>query len=171
MIQHRFYRRECLSLDFGKNDDIKAALFIVGAAWRAGRQGQCLIRQPCYDDFTRPASSMVKNGSSYGYFALEAYGISQPQPNTLPCRPWKTQLYVIVPPDAATDPKTIRPLTGFDPAPRKGSVVRTVYKDQGDKCFTYHDGLPGGRVYLPGEKERYYFPSDGPVCRAEPQVP
>ena len=50
---------------------------------------------------------------------------------------------------------------------RGGSVrlcsrILPVFVDQGGKYFIYHSGLPGGRVYTPGEDERYYLPEGRP---------
>jgi hypothetical protein len=135
-----------------------AGTFIMAAA--GGGADPHMIRTPSYDDFTVPASAMVRNGYSYMWFAIELAGHRVRQPPTIPCAPLNTGTNVYVPPGAVADPSLIRPVTRFEPRPH-GSVILPVFTDRAGKRFIYHDALPGARQYLPGERSRYYLPSEG----------
>jgi len=136
--------------------------FITAAAWQTNKAVPgCQEGEACYDDFTKPASEMVNNADPYANFAVEAsdlFPFLDSLEVTVPCRPLHSGFYVVVPPDARTNPRAIRPLTGFEPKPPKGSQVISVFKDIAGKYFIYYSGLPGGRVYMPGEGERFYLP-------------
>jgi len=134
--------------------------FIHGAAITVGLENFCLRRDACYNDFTIPASDMIKNAYSYTWFAIERAGHAVPPPPTIPCAPLHTGIYVYVPPGAVTDPTLIRPVTGFEEIP-PGSTIEEVFEDRAGNRFIYHDDLPGAREYLPDGRRRYYFPSPG----------
>lgn len=77
-------------------------------------------------------------------------------------RPVETGVNVIVPADAADDPSGIRRLTGFEQIP-PGAQIVCVYSDRSGKYFIYRSGcLPGSQVFMPGERERFYFPKGMP---------
>jgi len=137
--------------------DSQAAQLIAGAA--IGRRIRCLLWEPCYEDFTQSTSTFINNAYSYGYFVLENAGYANMRgPANLPCRPLRTGANVVVPPDARTNPGSIQPLSGFNEIlPR--SLILPVFQDQGGRRFIYHDGMPGGQVYMPGERERFYLPA------------
>lgn len=137
-----------------------AGTFIHAGAITAGMTNLCLKREPCYDDFTLPADIMVENSYSYTWFAIEQAGHDIGSPPTIPCAPLHTGENVVVPPGATTDPTLIRPLSGYEEIP-PGSTILPVFTDRAGNRFIYHDNLPGAQQYLPGERKRYYFPSDG----------
>ncbi len=139
----------------------RGTTFIFTAGILAGLADTCMRRHACYDDFTVPASQMIDNPFSYAYFAVENWGQTLRQPQTIPCRPLRTGINVIVPGNAARHPNRIQRLTGYVPIPR-GSIILPVFMDRARNYFIYHRGLPGGRVYMPGETERYYFPNGRP---------
>ena len=136
-------------------------MFITSAAWQTNKAVPgCREGEACYDDFTKPASEMVNDADPYANFAVEASGLFpflDSLEAAVPCRPLDTGFNVVVPPDARTNPRAIRPLTGFEPIP-VGSRIISVWSDVADKYFIYYSGLPGGRVYMPGEGERFYLP-------------
>src|SRR5262249_23238353 len=57
-----------------------------------------------YDDFTVPASHMVRQAGPYQGFAFEVSGHRVRPPPTIPCAPIRTQTYVSVPTGAGSDP-------------------------------------------------------------------
>ncbi|WP_347275115.1 DUF4157 domain-containing protein [Candidatus Kuenenia sp.] len=135
-------------------------MFIEAAAWQTNKAAPgCQEGEACYDDFTKPTSEMVNNAAPYANFAVEASGLFpiDSYEVAVPCRPMETGFNVVVPPDARTNPRAVRLLTGFEPIPR-GSQIVSVFKDIAGKYFIYYSGLPGGRVYMPGEGERFYLP-------------
>lgn len=141
----------------GMSDIQRAVTFIFAAAIGVGRKQRCRRSETCYDDYTRKAPEMLENPYSFGWFAVEAAGLSPPYNGIVPCRPLGTGNYVVVPPAAHKDPAQIRRLSGFEPIPQ-GSEILEVYSDSGGKRFIYSDKIDGARVYLPDEGKRYYFP-------------
>jgi hypothetical protein len=133
-----------------------AGNFIWGAAFNAGLDDICGWLSLCYNDFTVSASDMVKHGGPSRQFALELAGYPLRQPPTIPCAPRSTYTYVYVPPGAVSDPKLIRPVTGYD-TPPPGSVILTVHEDRAGHKFIYHNDLPDAQVYMPNEPKRYYL--------------
>jgi hypothetical protein len=143
--------------DYDMNHRI--GMFVVAAGWVPTRFATyCGGSESCYDDFTKSASEMVNNPYSYANFALEAVGLAPFSEDVhVPCRPRAIGLSVIVPPDARTNPRAIRPPSGFEPPPPQGSRLVPVWEDATGKYFIYYSGLPGGRVFMPGEGERFYL--------------
>ena len=129
-----------------------AVSLIFGAANSIGISEACYRREPCYDDFMVPASTMINNPFSYAWFAAELSGYRVPAPPTIPCRPLNTGVNVYVP----ADPAGIRRVTGYE-SPPAGSVILPVFADRSGNHFIYHD-YPEAVPYLPGERSRYYFP-------------
>jgi hypothetical protein len=141
--------------------DSLTSTFIWAAGLDNGLDKSCKITSSCYDDFTIPASDMMKHAEAYVGFILEsAFQLLDKEPETIPCRPRNTGLNVTVPPGAGADPKLIRPITGFDPSPPRGSVVMPVWEDTAGKKFIYSDTLPGAKTYLPNEPKRFYLSPD-----------
>jgi hypothetical protein len=133
--------------------------FIWGGAINAGKDKGCKWGSPCYDDFTVPASDMMKHADAFEEFALELAGHVHGYPETIPCRPRNTHMSVLVPPDAVRNPALIRPVSGFDPSPPPGLRVVPVWEDSDGQRFIYSDTLPGAKAYLPKEPKRFYLPS------------
>ena len=142
--------------DSTTSDVFRAVTFIFAAAIGAGKTKRCRRSEPCYDDFTAPASTMLDNPYSYGWFAVETAGLSAPVPGIVPCRPQETGFWVVVPPEAKKDPSRIRRLNHSDPTPA-GSEIVEVWRDTSGRYFIYRD-IEGAKQYLTGEDKRYYFP-------------
>ena len=124
-------------------------VFLWGAGIDNGLDRACQIGTSCYDDFTVPASDMLKHADAFAGFVLESAFKMLQEPDTIPCRPRNTGLSVVVPPDAATDPTLIRPITGYDPSPPHGSEVRPVWEDTAGKKFIYSAHCPERRLICP----------------------
>jgi hypothetical protein len=133
-----------------------AGEFIWAAAFNAGLDNTCDLLDSCYNDFTVPASDMVRHNGPYRFFVLELAGHRLRQPPTIPCAPRSTDTYVYVPPGAFSNPKLIRPITGYE-TPPPGSVILTVHEDRAGHKFIYHNDLPDAQVYMPNEPKRYYL--------------
>lgn len=134
-----------------------AASLIHGAALRAGFDNTCSIGDACYDDFTIDSGTMMGNAYSYTWFVVDRAGYSVPQPPTIPCSPTDTGDNVVVPPSAATDATTIRPLSGFEDHPA-GSTIQQVFSDRSGNRFIYSDTVAGGRAYTSDGRKRVYIP-------------
>jgi len=144
--------------EFKKEDAGIAGAFVWAAALNAGLDNDthCDRTSACYNDFTVPASDMMKHAETYRNFAVDLAGYAFRQPSTIPCPVQSLETYVFVPPGALSDPKLIRPVTGYESAP-PGSVVLTVHEDRAGHKFIYHNDLPGAEVFMPDEPKRYYF--------------
>lgn len=71
---------------FTMSANLRAMNMILRAANMLGRHGECYIEQRCYNDFSVPASTMIGNGTTYGYFAAGATNArNYPWPATIPC--------------------------------------------------------------------------------------
>jgi hypothetical protein len=140
---------------FNTTDDSRRAVtFMIHAAPMGSN---CMKREPCYDDFNVPASSMIQNSFSYAWFAVELSGHPVRRPSIIPCRPIDTGTNVVVPPGAGSNPRLIRRLSGYDPTNVPGSVILQLYVDRGGRYFVYHDGPESG-LFRPGERPRLYLP-------------
>ena len=82
------------------------------------------------------------------------------RPQTIPCAPVGTGTLSVVP--GTLNPREIRPVTGYEPAPQPGARVLEVFTDRAGKRFIYFDH-PYAEVYLPNEPKRYYFPRWHPL--------
>lgn len=68
--------------------NLRATNMILRAADLLGRAQKCNPTEPCYDDFSIPASVMVVNSYSYAMFARDVVvGSRQARPAAIPCTP------------------------------------------------------------------------------------
>jgi hypothetical protein len=134
-----------------------AGTLINGAALTAGFANSCGLGDACYDDFTIPADVMMGNAYSYTWFVIQQSGFDVAAPPTIPCSPSDTGENVNVPPSAATNPSTIRPLTGYDDYPA-GSLIKQVFSDRSGNRFIYDDNIPGSKAYTADGRKRFYLP-------------